>query len=206
MLSSMRPICLFLLLMSCTSRKESEQALFYDDGSAKPVIAMTPVIDHSSHNLPWNLAEEFTSNLRYKLLQKEKLLLSPSQKKQEQKIKEYDPFGDDLSWIKTLYPQRDFIVFVEVMKHQETPLFQEEASELQIKVRLRIVDIKEVKPCVVLEEIFNRTQYIPKHFAQRQSPQATWGHEFYGLTPLGLAHAKISSEVVSRVEEYILQH
>ncbi len=213
MLRIISVMSLVLLLAGCSGRKETEQSLFYNDGTPKPIVAFVPLIDHSDHDLPWDLSEELTQGLKEKLLQKEKLFLVTVPKKQAQASEENNPFGPDISWMKTIYPRKDFVVFMELIEHKEVPLYpksesspEESPAELKTSLRVRVVDLRGNEARVILQELVHDTQYIPKQFTRYNLFQVPWGREMYGITPLGLAHAKLAKEVAARIEDYILEN
>ena len=55
-------ICLFFgitLLCSC-KKNDDEFSLYHEDGRAKPIVVINPVINSTSYDVPWSLSEEFT--------------------------------------------------------------------------------------------------------------------------------------------------
>lgn len=196
----------FIFIFSCQHHVEQEQSFYYEDGTPKPIVAITPVIDHSSQYFEWNLSEELTCSIQERLLQKENLFLSPSNIKPQQ-----TPFGNDLSWIKPIFAKKDFVVFLELIEHSELPLLATEQAapenapaELKITIRLQVIDLRQEEPKIILQELIHDTQYLPKQFTHYNFFQIPWGKESYSITPLGMAHAKLAKELSSRIEDYIL--
>ena len=53
--------CLLGILFLVGCRKENDEfTLFHEDGRAKPIVEITPVIDSSNYELSWSLSEELT--------------------------------------------------------------------------------------------------------------------------------------------------
>jgi len=211
---------LFAVTTGCNKNKEDNnapqtQASVQDaHHSPRPIVALVPLIDHTVHDLPWSLSEEFTSTIHYRLLQQDKVYLSDLQKVQSatKKLnKSHHPFSDDLSWVKKMFPGNEFVVFMELTEHQEVALKQNKQAHLQnapadlnISVRLRVIDVRGNEPSIVLQELVHDAQRIPKQFTRANFHQVPWGEGCYSISPLGMAHAKLCKELASRIEDYVL--
>jgi hypothetical protein len=192
-------VCLGLLVFSC-SRQGSEQAYFDREGQAKPIVSVVPLIDHSGSQVGWNLSEELTSGIRGRLINKGKLFLGNEVRAQEVAKKlnsRQNPFSEDLSWLKACFDKEEFVAFFELIEHEEVA-GQELASTLNMSVRIRVIDLRESEPQVVLQEIVHDSHFIPKHFNIR------WNQEGFGISPMGLAHTQLTQEITKQLEDYIL--
>jgi len=207
--------CLILLMTGCSQEdKNSLQTRFYENGAAKPIVAIVPLIDNSRHKLNWNVSDEITALVHYRLMQKDKLYLVDEEKVGHmiKKIKaDTSLFDTDLSWVKKIFFEDEFVVFMELIHHEQTPITQKEltapedlASELNLSVRIRVIDIREEPSKVVLQEIIKGAHFVPAQFNASHFLQVEWGKENYSISPIGMAHAQISKELAARLEDYIL--
>jgi hypothetical protein len=73
---------------------------------------------------------------------------------------------------------------------------------LTIAVRVRVFDVREKTPKVVLQEIVEQSHHIPRQFTK--DSQVPWGDEAFDVSPLGIAHDQLCKELATRVEDYIL--
>lgn len=205
---------LMFLVGACQKdNKSADQARFYENGLAKPIVALVPMIDSSRSELSWNLSDEMTALVHYRLLQKNKMYLVDEEKIGSilKKVKESNnPFDTDLNWVKRSFLGNEFVVFMELLSHDETSLVKEgmnasdAPSELSMRVRVRVIDLREEQPKIVLQEIIQDVHLLPKQFNQTNASQVEWGKENYSISPIGMAHTQLSKEIASRLEDYIL--
>lgn len=207
-------ISLLLLAAGCSHDSPQPQAQLYEKESIKPVVALVPLFDHAKHLLSWSLSEELTSLVHYGLMQRDKFYLVDDDKvaTMMKRLKEHhNPFDTDLSWMKRVFFGNEFVVFMELIDHAQTPLpakeevsVQDLSSELTMRVRIRVVDLREEEPKVTLQEIIADSHQIPKEFNSHHFTQVEWGQENYTISPMGMAHANLSREIATRLEDYIL--
>ena len=205
-----------LMLASCHDDK-SDQKTAHLSGkvSSKPMVSIVPVIDSTQNNVPWNLSDELTALVQYRLSQKNKLFLIdlPKVKAQAKKLQDNNnPFGPDLSWVKSVFPKDEYVVFMELIEHEELYLNDKKkpadtkncAAELNLGMRIRVIDLRGEKPKVVLQELVRDSQFLPKQFTSANFYQIPWGQENFTTTPLGLAHVEFTKDIAARIEDYIL--
>lgn len=200
-----------LLLAGCRHDNNSTTALIEKPATARPIVAVVPVMDRSRHELSWNVSLELTQALRSRLAQPGSLyLLSEDQvyALTRKSINGNDPFGVETAWVKKGYQQNEFVAFFELIDHREQSLAAEESeaspAELTLAMRVRVFDLRGETPKIVLEERVEQTHHIPKQFTRTQFNQVPWGDEMFEISPLGIAHQKLCQELASRVEDYIL--
>lgn len=200
-----------LLVAGCKNNAPDEYAQFHQDGRAKPIVALMPVLDSSESKPGWSLSAEFSNSIRKALTQQGEVFLI-SDKEIEAKIEtlsEKDrPFDPDISWVSDRFPEEEFVIFTELMEHEETPLDAKQSAEssakLNMALRVRVIDLRGKEPQVILQEIVTDSSYVPRAFTQENFAQGLWGTEMYDLSPIGSAHAQFVKEVSQRIEEYIL--
>ena len=125
----------------------------------QPIVAIVPIFDRTANSdVSWNLSDELTVTLNRKLAQKSKLYLAD-----EKKIKmiskkltaQNDPFSNDLSWVTRLFHGNEFVVFMELLEHREMPVTLasplNSPADLNISLKVRVVDIRAEKPRIVLQ-------------------------------------------------------
>lgn len=202
-------IPLTFFLISCQSRSKETFTKYYEDGRAKPSVAIVPVVDSTNFNYPWSLSEEFTDLLITKISHKHSLFLP------EDGIIKYDfsysqdLFGTDLEWMKQAFNPHEFVVLVEFLQHKKSPVSKkntptaELSSNLNLTVRLRIIDLRKNQPEIVLQEKISDSYFISKNVLPTNYEIVTWGSDEYKTSSLALAHGQIAKEVVERINDYI---
>ncbi|MCB1109785.1 MAG: hypothetical protein KDK64_02300 [Chlamydiia bacterium] len=203
-------------LFGCSTYTSYDQATrFHDDGRAKPTVAFIPVFDRSSAEIGWSLSEEFTSQLRTRLQKRSNFYLS-SPDIVNQVIadlsEEDNPFSTQTDWIKEAFQNQEFVVFAELVEHDihTKPLkgsFIDKltpSTELSLTMRIRVFDLRGDQPEVILQEFVHQDHLIPKPSNLQESNPERWKKMTFMVSPMGLAHAQFSKEVVKRIEDYIL--
>ena len=208
-------ICFLLIIMSsgCSSRYSSFTR-FEDSGKAKPSVAMLPLINSSSIDLPWDISEELTLGIRHSLKKNGKLFLSNSEEIENLKLSPIDPSVTKLETLKDFSP-REFVVMLELVDHKKIPYERGNikpvypadgkiAHVLSLMVRVHVVDIRDKYPRTILHEIVRSNHMIPTTIAHIKAKERVWGENTYNFSPIGLAHARLERDVAARLEDYIL--
>ncbi len=205
---------LALLCISCMNRNEQHVSRFHDDGRAKPVVALVPIFDRSESTLPWDLSEEFTATIEHRFQKMNNFFLStPLQIHNAVTCIDSatDPFGVDLSWAKSAFKKEEFLILIELVEHKIHPKEAKNAffdkftpsNELDVTMRLRVIDLRKSEPKIILQEILHHTHFIPKLAEDKMPTPDKWRHKTYAVSPLGFAHLQISKEVAKRIDQYI---
>ncbi|MDX8430519.1 MAG: CT253 family lipoprotein [Candidatus Algichlamydia australiensis] len=205
------------LLTACYRSGGDVSSRFHVDGRAKPIVALVPVFDHSDAKLPWSLTDEFTKSIEDKLSKRSKVFLISDEEVAKLTVnldERHQPFSNEYTWAKETFTGNEFVVFMELVDHEMTPIFKEEnfeeenekstAHELLLTMRLRIIDLRGEEPEVVLQELIQRKHHIPKWLSNVDYTRSGWGKYSFHVTPFGLAHAQFSRAITKRLEEYIL--
>jgi hypothetical protein len=201
------PTLLTILAIGCT-RTTDFMTRYHEDGRAKPVASIASVIDTTSFDAAWSLSDELTSMIGAQIGQSGKIYLTAK----EDDVFSENPFGQDLSWIKREFPDREFAVFLELVEHEIVPVSkakkdlpsQEVSSNLNIALRLRVVDVRTAMPKIVLQEMVRESYFIPKTLIPTDYNSIVWGTSEFLRSPMGIAHTEIVKEVSSRISDYIL--
>ena len=198
-------LILGLLATGCASRGLDLMTRYHEDGRAKPVAAVASMIDTSSAEIPWSLSEEFTKQIVQKVGQTGQIFVSAK----EDEVFAENPFGQDLSWVTREFPQQEFVVFMELVEHETAPASKvkkgsDVSLNLNMAVRLRVVDVRGNQPKIVLQEIVRDSYFIPKTLLPTDYNTAVWGTSEFEKSPMGIAHEQIVQEISTRVSDYIL--
>ena len=78
------------------------------------------------------------------------------------------------------------------------------SANLNMSLRVRMLDLRGPQPSIVLQEIVHDSHHIPKQFTRANFHQVEWGKGSFNISPLGLAHAQLTKEIASRIEDYAL--
>lgn len=206
----MRYLTLVLLgitAMSC-NRSNETTTRFHEDGRAKPVVAVASMIDTTSFDAAWSLSEEFTTHLIQQVGQNGDIFVVS---KEDESYVE-NPFGQNLNWMKKEFPEQEFVVFLELVEHETSPASkvktnlppQEVSMNLNMAVRLRVIDLRGNEPKIVLQEMVRDSYFIPKTLLPTDYNIAVWGTDDYRKSPMGIAHAHLIQEIANRVSDYVL--
>jgi hypothetical protein len=205
--------CLLALVSSCQKDNTVSSSLSGEE-VVKSTLAIIPLIDNSEQSLGWNISDEITYNLCSKLDQKNLFDLAlPSQiRSQTKRMKgKNNPFGEDISWMKQVFAEEDFVVFLELLEHREVPKETSKstppsmlAADLKVGLRIRIIDNRGDTPKITLQEILQDSHFIPRQFNQYNFDQCSWDSEEFALSPIGIAHSQLIKELKDRIESYVM--
>lgn len=209
---------LCLILSSCAPHpgRHHEFVRYHDTGEPKPIVTVVPIWDRSQHSLDWDISEEIREGILRHLaaggevfVPKDELLAN------DQRI-HYDNWSmGDFSFAKN-FESADFVVFVELIDHQEEPYKKREVQPLypangdvsevlKLAVKLQVMDVRGSSPKVVLQEVLHSNHMMPKSPSGMEIDyrQVAWGEVGYGNTPIGQAHSRLERDAARQVEQYI---
>lgn len=196
-----------LFLASCSQVANPELSLYHEDGRAKPSVIVTQLLDTSSFDIPWSLSEELTTLITQNLSQNRALYVS---QKEDAPFAE-NPFGNDLHWIKQEFKSHEFAVFLELVDHSYRPVLKpttssmrDAATNLDMAIRVRVVDLRSPTPKIILQELIKESYYIPKTLMPIDYNSITWGSPEYYRSPMGIAHRELARILTERLNDYIL--
>lgn len=207
---------LALLAGGCDDHNNQNNTQAYSQPAAKgkPTVSIVPIIDNTKSDYEWNLSDELSSTIYYRLAEQDSFTIvdAPHVRAKTKKLKGENPFGPDVSWVKKAFQGDQFVVFLELVEHEEvtkqdrkkTADPKDYNADLNMSMRVRVFDLRGNEPKIVLQELVHDTHFIPRQFTQANFYQVPWGHESFSISPIGLAHAEFTKEISSRVEDYIL--
>ena len=123
-----------------------------------------------------------------------------------------NPFAGDLSWVKREFDGKEFVVFLELVQHEMTPVSQDKknlapqevSNNLNMSLRMRVIDLRGATPKIVLQEMIKESYFIPKTLIPTDYSEVVWGSESYKKTSMNIAHTQLVQEVSHRIGDYIL--
>lgn len=201
-------LSLAFLLAACCSSNQQEVTRYHEDGRAKPMIAIASMIDTTSFDVPWSISEELTAMIASQVSKSGSIYVST---RDDSSLVE-NPFSGDLLWTKREFSDQEFAVFLELVEHENAPSVkdkkgvkpqQDVSSNLNMGVRVRIVDVRGATPKIVLQEMIRDSYYIPKTILPTDYNQVIWGTDEYSKTPMGIAHAQLVQDIAGRISEYV---
>ena len=211
-------LCLCAIaLITCGCRDDSSNGSSVSSQvspSHLPIVSVVPLIDNTKNNYEWSLSDELSSSLYANLSQQDRVILNASSKvraKAKPALEKNNPFDKDLSWMKKAFQDEEFVVFLELIEHEEV-LNQSRtkpsdptlcSSDLRMSVRVRVIDLRS-GPKVILQELIHDAHHIHPQFNHINFYQVPWKDQSFTISPVGLAHAKLTKELAQRIEDYIL--
>jgi hypothetical protein len=218
MLRYIMGLCLVIILASCHNNTSQEETVrYYEDGRAKAVVLVVPVIDSTTYDIPWSLSEEFTDAIKHRLTSKGMFYLSQYSDDTYSMSYNQNPYAADVAWIKDVFSPNEFIVFLELVEHvnipsaksSETKITNAEklkdiSTNLNMAIRLRVIDNRGTTPQVILQELLTDSYFISKNHIDTDYSHIMWGMTEYNTSPMGMAHNQISKELAERIKDYIL--
>jgi hypothetical protein len=212
MLQRLTALVILIIATSCQNKQNDEYTRFYDDGRAKPQVAIAPVIDSSSSDLSWSLSEEFSTIIDERVNRFGTLFSIPHEELENVLTHNQNPFSGDLSWVKTSFTNNEFVVFLELINHENIEIENKATakinsinpSNLNVAMRIRILDLRGTSPKVVLQERISDSFYLPSSPFKVDYNKTSWGTVEFRNTHLYNAHLQFAKEISKRINDYIL--
>lgn len=197
------------------SMQNQSQAYQQHPSPAKPTVSIVPVIDNTQNDYSWNLSDELSCSIYTRIAQKDQITVNKSSQvrnKAKNIAAGQNPFGPDISWMKKIFQSDPFVVFLELIEHEEVPQqnrkkptdAQKCSADLNMSMRIRVVDLRDKEPKIILQELVHDSHFIPRPFTQDNFFQVSWEDDCFNISPVGLAHSSFTKEIASRIEDYIL--
>lgn len=196
-----------------------DATLYHSSGSAKPIVAVLPVIDSTSGNRAhWDLSEELTERIKSRIFDSSKLYLLKD--KGDVEIAHLLNVPDPQAIPETVgnsLGAAEFAIVTELLEQNEEVIahpratnertyLNEIAGKMHLAMRIRVVDLRKDKPRVILQEVVMENYDISRPYLNVDYKKSPWGEEAFERTPMGMAHSKIIREVVAHAEGYIGAH
>ena len=116
---------LALIAEGCDDHQQNHsQAYIQSPSRTKPIVSIVPIIDNTKTDYSWNLSDELSSSIYNRIAQRDHVSInkvSQVRNKLKQITEGQNPFGPDISWIKKVFQGDHFVVFLELVEHEEVP-------------------------------------------------------------------------------------
>jgi hypothetical protein len=204
---------LFVVMAACAllcagcARPCGDTSLYQISGRQKPIVAVLPVINHTSiDDLPWDLAREMTDEIRKRVYDSQKIYLLRDGGSLEvaKMLSVPNPQAISKEAIESL-AEADYVIVTEMVE-QEEKIFgnpSPTAGLLSMGLRVRVLDLREGTPKVILQEILDQDYVVARAYMNCDYHKMSWGTEAYQHTPMGMAHGRLIHQLVVRAEAYI---
>jgi len=193
-------LTLFISFFLAGCDNNSASSKFYDDGRSKPVLALNSVIDSTAYDLSWNLSDELTNSIT-KNLSLNKDIFVNTEENVDKVLGMENPFSLDLNWMKNKFEQNEFVVFMELIKHEDKE--EKNGVNLDMAMRVRIIDLRAKTPKVVLQECIKDNFFIAKGDFKEDYTKVIYGSNEYSKSRMGLAHEHLAKNISDRISDYI---
>jgi hypothetical protein len=170
----MRTILILFLFAACNRSEEDGMFSFLALQDSKPAVIILPVVDGACNFTSSKVAQSFTDAVYNRLEQRTPFFLK----------KEKKPYGQ-------------FLVEMQLIELEE----MQATSELVISMHVKILDLRTDKPKVILQEVLNVNTLLERPLSPRTLLMQN--NEEFRISPMGLAHAKLTREIARRIEESI---
>jgi hypothetical protein len=202
----------FLVLGGCQKKQETGFSKYFDDGRAKPTIALLPLKSKAMPQLPWNVIDELETNIKQNIMQIGNLYVLNEEQIENSilHLKSNDLLSEKNELVSIFQPA-EFVVQMELVDHHnieilKNPKVQEHndiENVLNLKVRLMVIDIRKAQPKVILHEIIEKDQLIDSVQSKIDYKEVGIGSIDYYKTPVFLAHHKLCLDISDRIAQYI---
>lgn len=193
-----------LCFTACSGPRYSDYFPYHDDGVPKPKIVLMPILDRANPSLPWSISEELTDSLYYSLMNSGELyVLSPEEiGSAYTQCSADDFFGNHLNSCKK-FCNADFIVAIEIIEHRvvDDPSCSPCNRMLNLKARVKAIDVRCSQPSVVLFEIIGANYKTTSPCDKIDYEQYPWGSNNYCKTPCYTAHTRLVQNITNRLEQ-----
>ncbi|MBB63985.1 MAG: hypothetical protein CMO81_02865 [Waddliaceae bacterium] len=202
-----------LFLCSCESRYD-EGVRYHSDGTSRSSVMVAPVMDRAKPDLPWDVSTELTETLEMAVNRRGDIYLSSDYSAPVPTNVWNHPQGQEAQQFVNMYPRTDFVVLVELLEHEYSgrdhtktqPIYADSnqiKAVLTLTARVQVLDLRhgDVRP--VLQQIIPSNHMIPVVKQDVDYYQKPWGSDEYHATPVGMAHTKLTKDILDQVERYI---
>jgi len=180
-------------------------SMFNKSGDLKDKIAVVHMIDSSAYPHHWDVAAELSDTLDKELARKDTLYVVPV-KNEVNLSSSKNPFSNDLSWLNNDFAHVNYVVFTELLKHEQSTTANDltpSTYTLDIALRVRVFKKCENRFEVMLQEIQTDSFVLPTIFQNSFMTQPSWQERGFEISPIGIAHGKFISETAKRIRDYI---
>lgn len=190
-------------LCTACAPKYGDTTLYQRTGRQKAIVAILPVLNTgNATDLTWNVSQELTDEIRARIYDSTRVYLLRDHGSQEiaRQLNVPNPEQIPLEETKNL-GAAEFVVVSELVDQSTTPSVA--GADLNLAMRIRVIDIRHDQPKVLLQEVICHTHEIARPYLHSDYNRTPWGTEAFERTPLGMAHNQMVKEIVGRIENYV---
>jgi hypothetical protein len=177
-------------------------------------VAVLPVINNNENpDLTWDISTELTDEIRNRIYDSKKIYLLREGGNREMAQLLSTPNIKAISKnVTESLGAAQFVVVSEIIEQDEEkyglgpgdhPFRSEVGAILSLALRVRVIDLRNEKPKVILQEILDNDFVISRAYMNCDYKKMPWGTEAFTRTPMGIAHNRLIRTLVSRIESYI---
>ena len=208
-------LCSLILLFSCNKEPASTAFRFHDNGSSKPIVLLSKILESSPKSTyKWSVSEELSQEvLRFTQDHNQLYLSQPILSE----FKKEDFFLSPKELNKSLGMNHDYLVMMSLIQHEIIPyarstmnikpIFKIKGYPVQaliMKVRIKVFKLsKKNEPQLILHEIVRSNHEISHIDARTNYDQISWNDFEYTDTALSKAHKKLAFQLTDHYEDYI---
>lgn len=181
----------------------------HDDGRPKPKVVFVPVAEVCTPDLPWDVSQELTNKMRYDVMQNGELFLWTHEEVAQQLVRtgQVDFFTNE-SALAQNFCGADFVVLTEFLEQNDAgdsnpPDQRGPCREVEIKTRIKVVDIRGGRPRIIQQEIFTNTYLVAFDRDRRKASNSEVGPAAFQRSHMGQAHQQLVGDLVVRIEKVI---
>ena len=180
----------------------------------KPVVAIVPILDKANHELPWNVGNEILHGVTSQFKERRTLSVLPEKVVLQAfpEVSTIDYFTKELAFFEAFRNlDVDYVVLAELFEHERVPYIRGKIQPIfkangkvdnviKMKLRIKVVNLKESSPKVVHFEIVESNHMIQRHEDYLDYSKINWKNEHYLTTGVGISHDRLIKEVRQRIE------
>lgn len=181
----------------------------HDDGRPKPKVVIVPVAEVYTPDLPWDVSHELTNGMHYEVMQNGDLYLWTQEEVSQQLARTGQVnFFTNESALAQNFSGADFVVLTEFLEQNDaaesTPSNQRgPCREVEMKTRIKVVDIRGGRPRIIQQEIFTNTYIVAFDRDRRKASNSEVGPAAFQHSHMGQAHQQLVGDLVARIEKVI---
>lgn len=182
MLQILFSLVLSLIAVGCCEPRYVDFFPCHDDGRPKPKVAVLPMQDCTNANPCWDASRELTIGLRHEFMHSGELFVLAHENVENRvsRMGDVDFFSKGASFAK-YFDDAEFVVLTEIIGYDDASNCPPPPPN-NIRILVKVVDIRSQCERVILQEIFAGTYMIPFRI----------GNQFQSLTYLEPQSQRVS--------------
>lgn len=197
------------IFLSC-SKVSQEDSLYHNDGRIKTSIALSAVRDLSDSDFPVNSSEKLTEQIRENIVSENDFYVIPFEIANHTSYSFHSPLH-----LKE-HTKTDYLAILELIEQKEEPYTGQHVrplypvadktqirSLIQLKMRVKVYDMRGEKPELILFEILPSNHLIPTEMRSLDLKKMEKNPKLYQMSGMGTAQIRLAREVAKRICHYV---